>query len=549
MSEPTLRSIYDVAADLGLQADDLEPYGKVMAKLSPAVRQRPRHTTEPAKLVLMTAITPTPAGEGKTTTTIGLVQGLRRQGIRAVAALREPSLGPCFGVKGGGAGAGKSTIEPSQRINLHFTGDLHAITSAHNLLAAMIDNHLQQGNALNIDPRKVVWPRVIDMNDRALRQVMVGMGGTAHGIPRQGSFDITAASEVMAMLCLAEDAEDLRARIDRALVAWTRDGQPVLAGQLNASGSMLVLLREALQPNLVQTYEGAPAVVHGGPFANIAHGCNSIVATRTALHLGDIVVTEAGFAFDLGGEKFLDIKMRTAGLPVHAVVLVATTRALKMHGGTALADVGKVDVAAVMRGIANLDAHLDSIQKYGIQPVVAINRFLTDADEELQAVIAHCAARGVQAAVSSHFADGGAGAEELAKIVWQTVQKSSGKYQPMYAVDDSIEQKVAAIATNIYGADGVEWSAEAKKDLRQLEKLGYGKLLICMAKTQGSLSDDPKKLGRPKGWKLNVRGLVLSAGAGFVVVLTGDLMRMPGLPAKPAAERINLVNGEIVGLS
>jgi formate--tetrahydrofolate ligase len=543
-----LLPIADVAAQLGLQAADLEPYGRHMAKLDPRLLQRPRHSGAPPKLVLVSAMTPTPAGEGKTTTTIGLTQGLRHLGVRAVAALREPSLGPCFGVKGGGTGAGRSQIEPSQRINLHCTGDLHAITAAHNLLAACIDNHLQHGNRLDIDPRRVVWPRVLDVNDRALRHVMVGLGGSAHGVPREASFDITAASEVMAVLGLAHDEADLRARLERMLVAWTRDGRPVLAGQLGVTGALLVLLREALWPNLVQTTEGAPAIVHCGPFANIAHGCNSVLATRLALHLGDVVCTEAGFAFDLGGEKFLDIKARSAGLGVHAVVLVATVRALKLHGGVALGQLATADVEAVRRGLANLDAHLDAVQAFGLRAVVAVNHFVSDDDSECEAILDHCAARGVTAAVSRHFADGGRGAADLARAVLAVAAESDGRYRTLYEPDQPLDQKVEQVARTVYGAASVEWSAQARKDLHRLQQLGYDGLSVCMAKTQSSLSDDPKRLGRPLGHVLHVRELVLSAGAGFVVVLTGELMRMPGLPASPQAERIDVEDGEVRGL-
>ncbi|MCB9740155.1 MAG: formate--tetrahydrofolate ligase [Deltaproteobacteria bacterium] len=544
-----LRPIRAIAAGLGISDDELLPYGHDKAKVSLTVLQRPRHQERPARLVLVSAITPTPAGEGKTTTTIGVGQALGRLGERVVLALREPSLGPCMGVKGGAAGGGWSQIGPAVQINLHFTGDFHAITSAHNLLAATLDNHLHHGNALDIDPQRVMWRRVLDMNDRSLRNVIIGLGGPTQGTPRETGFDITAASEIMAMLCLAESFEDLRARLDRTLVAMTRSGEPVTAGQLGVTGALLALLHDAIQPNLVQTLEGQPVIVHGGPFANIAHGCNSVLATRMAMHLGDIVLTEAGFGFDLGAEKFFDIKARMAGLPVHATLLVATVRALKMHGGVAKDALRQPDVEALRRGLANLDAHLDNAEKFGVPAVVAVNRFADDSDEEVAAILDHCAARGVRAAPSEHFAKGGAGALEVARALLQATDGHDGSYSPVYPLDAPVADKIEAIARTIYGADGIVLSAKARRDVRDIAALGLSDLPICIAKTQNSLSDNPKLRGRPTGFEVKVERILPNAGAGFLVVITGEIMRMPGLPKVPAAEKIDVRDGAIVGLT
>jgi formate--tetrahydrofolate ligase len=543
-----LRPLEALAAALGLGADDWRPCDRRIAKVDPRVLARPRARTAPARLVLVSAITPTPAGEGKTTTSIGLADALARLGERVCLALREPSLGPVFGMKGGGTGGGASRLVPAERIDLHFTGDFHAVTSAHNLLAALIDNHLHFGNALGIDPRRILWRRVLDVNDRALRNAIVGLGGPHEGMPRETGFDITAASEVMAMLCLAEDAEDLRARIDRLLVGFTFAGEPVTARGLHASGAMLALLRDALWPNLVQTREGTPALVHGGPFANIAHGCSSVLATRLALHGADWAVTEAGFGFDLGAEKFFDIKCRAAGLDAAAVVLVATVRALKLHGGASLEDLGRPDAAALRRGLANLDKHVENIRCFGEVPVVAVNRFASDAPEELDAVLARCAELGVPAAPTDHFARGGEGALALAREVVSHAERGARAFRPLYALDAPVPEKILAVARAMYGARGVAFTKAAKRDLADVERLGYAGLPVCIAKTPASLSDDPRLRGRPEGFEVSVRGIQIHAGAGFLVVLTGEILRMPGLPRRPRAESIDLRDGEIVGL-
>jgi formate--tetrahydrofolate ligase len=540
-----MRPISDVAADLGLAPEHLIPYGHHIAKVRlEALDAAPRK----GRLVLVSAITPTPAGEGKTTTSIGLTQGLRRLGHNAVAALREPSLGPCFGVKGGGTGGGQSKLEPSAKINLHFTGDFHAVTAAHNLLAAMIDNHLHHGNPRGIDPHRVVWPRVLDVNDRALRNVLVGLGGKADGVPREASFDITAASEVMAVLCLATDRDDLRARLGRLLVAWDNDGQPVRAHELGAVGAMCALLDDAILPNLVQTTEGAPAIVHGGPFANIAHGCNSVLATRLALGYADWVITEAGFGFDLGAEKFIDIKCRTAGLDPDLVVLVATLKALKMHGGVALDQLATPDPAAVARGLPNLERHLESIAGFGKRAVVALNGFPTDTDEERAVVAACCARAGAGFADARHFAQGGAGAESLAAEVVRVAALPSEPVRFAYELSDTIQDKIRKIAQKVYGADDIVVTPEAMRDLGLARKAGLAAAPICMAKTQNSVSDDPKRRGRPTGFTITIRRALPNAGAGFIVVLTGDIMRMPGLPAEPQAFGVDVVDGNIVGV-
>jgi formate--tetrahydrofolate ligase len=543
-----VRPIAELAASLGLAPGEWRPYGDDVAKVDPRLLEAPRRAGGTPRLVLVSAITPTPAGEGKTTTSIGLAQGLARLGESVCLALREPSLGPVFGMKGGGTGTGRSALAPAERINLHFTGDFHAVTSAHNLLAALLDNHLYWGNRLRIDPRRVLWKRVLDMNDRALRNVIVGLGGPGQGVPRETGFDITAASEVMAILCLARDEDDLRARLARILVAFRDDGSPVTADDLAAPGAMLALLRDALWPNLVQTGEGVPALVHGGPFANIAHGCNSAIATRLALQLADWTITEAGFGFDLGAEKFFDIKCRTAGLDADAVVLVATLRALKMHGGAGADALERPDPGAVARGLANLDKHVENIRCFGERPVVTLNRFTADRDDEIDVVRAHCAALGVPFAVSDHVAAGGEGALELARAVREQASGPRGRFAPLYRLEDSFPDKVFAVASRMYGAKGVVLTKEAERDLREVRRLGYEGLPVCVAKTQASLSDDPKRRGRPFDFEVTVRSIQINAGAGFLVALTGEILRMPGLPRKPLAESIDLRDGEIVGV-
>ena len=540
-----LRPILDVAEDLGLTAPDLTLYGDHKAKVGLHVLAGERSE---GRLILVSAITPTPAGEGKTTTTIGLAQAMRRMGHRAVAALREPSMGPCFGVKGGGTGGGRSCIEPSVDINLHFNGDFHAVTSAHNLLAAAIDNHLHQGNALQIDPRRVLWPRVLDVNDRSLRNVMVGLGGVSGGMPRQGTFDITAASEVMAILCLSEDPDDLRRRLDRILVAFTPQRKPIYAHQLGVTGALMALLRDAMRPNLVQTTEGTPVLVHGGPFANIAHGCSSVIATRLALKLGDWAITEAGFGFDLGAEKFFDIKCRQADLDTAAVVLVATVRALKYHGGVDLDALHTPDAAAVERGLANLDKHIESVRTFKERVVVAINRFDTDHADEIEVIRRHCADLSVPVAVTDHFARGGDGAYELARTVVAIAETASEPFEPLYSLRDPVPDKIRKIAAAMYGASGVAITQSARRDLASIKRLGLTELPICMAKTQSSLSDNPRLRGRPRDFQMRVRRVIPNVGAGFLVVLTGDMMRMPGLPREPQALHVDLVNDEIVGI-
>jgi formate--tetrahydrofolate ligase len=547
-SVPGPRPIAEVAAALGIRNGESRPYGDDIAKVDPALLGAARRRAGTPRLVLVSAITPTAAGEGKTTTSIGLAQGLAQLGESVCLALREPSLGPVFGMKGGGTGGGRSRLVPSERINLHFTGDFHAITSAHNLLAALLDNHLYWGNSLRIDPRRVLWKRVLDMNDRALRNVIVGLGGAGQGVPRETGFDITAASEVMAMLCLARDEDDLRARIERLLVAFTEDGDPVTAKHLAAAGAMLALLRDALWPNLVQTIEGVPALVHGGPFANIAHGCNSAIATRMALHCADWAVTEAGFGFDLGAEKFFDIKCRSAGLEADAVVLVATVRALKLHGGVAADALEKPDPGAVARGLPNLEKHVENIGCFGERPLVALNRFGADRDDEIDVVRARCAELGVPFAVSDHFALGGEGAVELARAVVEQARGARTPFRPLYSLEDPFPDKVRAVASRMYGARGVVFTKEAQRDLRELRRLGYEQLPVCIAKTPASLSDDPKLRGRPRDFDVTVRSIQINAGAGFLVALTGEILRMPGLPRRPLAESMDVHDGEIVGV-
>ena len=542
-----MRPITEIAATAGIDEAYMEQYGRYKAKVSSALlRESPRKN---GKLILVTAITPTPAGEGKTTTTVGLADGLRKLGKNAVVALREPSLGPVFGLKGGAAGGGWAQVVPMEDINLHFTGDFHAIGAANNLLCAMVDNHIYQGNALGIDPKSIPLHRCVDMNDRQLRYTVDGIGGRVNGVPREDSWDITVASEVMAVFCLAESVADLKARLGRIIVGYTYDGAPVTASDIKAVGAMTALLRDAISPNLVQTLEGTPAFVHGGPFANIAHGCNSVIATRMALKLGDYAVTEAGFGADLGAEKFLDIKCRTAGLEPDAVVIVATVRALKMHGGKAKTDLGSEDLAALERGLPNLLRHVSNIRDvYGLPSVVAINRFPTDTDAELALVVQKCAELGVKAVESNAWAQGGAGARALAEEVVQLCEQPH-TFRFSYALDGSIEEKLEAIATRIYRADGVAFTPAAKKQIAQLSALGFGELPVCVAKTQYSFSDNPALLGAPEGFTVTVRNVKVSAGAGFLVALTGDIMTMPGLPKRPAAENIDVdETGKLIGL-
>ena len=545
--EAQMQHIREIAAKLDICEDDLEMYGKYKAKISLDAWNKVKNDKD-GKLILVTAINPTPAGEGKTTTSVGLADALNKQGKKVAVALREPSLGPCFGLKGGAAGGGYAQVVPMEDINLHFTGDFHAITTAHNLLAAVIDNHIQQGNALDIDVRRVAWKRVLDLNDRALRHVVIGMGGKAHGVPRETGFDITVASEMMAILCLSSDLEDMKKRLGQIVVAYTRDGRAVRADELNVTGALTLLFKDAIKPNLVQTLEGTPALIHGGPFANIAHGCNSVMATKFALKFADVVVTEAGFGADLGAEKFLDIKCRFAGIHPDAVVIVATVRALKMHGGLPKTELGKVDMAALEKGLANLTKHIENVQKFGLPAVVAINAFPTDTREELDFVEEKCVAMGASVALSEVWAKGGEGGLELADKVMEAMEKPSN-FRFMYEVEQSIPEKIGAVAREIYGADGVDFTGPAKKQLAEIEALGLDKMPVCMAKTQYSLSDGPTKLGRPEGFRITVKELRISAGAGFIVALTGDILTMPGLPKKPAAENMDIdVQGRITGL-
>jgi formate--tetrahydrofolate ligase len=544
-----IQPIEKIAGKLNIPKDDIEHYGHYKAKISLDYF----HSLDNAptgKLILVTAVNPTPAGEGKTTATVGLGDALNRLGKRAVICLREPSLGPCFGVKGGAAGGGYAQVVPMEDINLHFTGDFHAIGAAHNLLAAMLDNHLNHGNALNIDINRITWRRVVDMNDRALRDIVLGLGGTANGIPRESGYDITVASEVMAIFCLSESLKELRERLGKIVVAYTRDKKPVTAADLKAHGAMTVLLKDALKPNLVQTLENNPAFVHGGPFANIAHGCNSVLATKLAMRLAEYTVTEAGFGADLGAEKFLDIKCRKAGLQPNAVVIVATVRALKMHGGVLKADLGKPNPAAVEKGIANLEKHLENIRMYNLPAIVAINHFTADTDEEIAVIENHCKKLGVQVIKADHWARGGAGAENLARAVIELAEQPRvNDFQFLYTDEMSLWNKVRAIAQNIYGADNIMADVKVRQKFKDLEAAGHSRLPVCMAKTQYSLSTDPLLLGRPKNFDVPIRDVKLSAGAGFVVVLLGDIMTMPGLPKVPAAEIIDInEKGEIVGL-
>ena len=543
-----MRPITEVAAAAGLDAEDLELYGRYKAKLSADVWKKTADKPD-GKLVLVTAINPTPAGEGKTTTTVGLGEALAKMGRKAMIALREPSLGPVFGIKGGAAGGGYAQVVPMEDINLHFTGDMHAITAANNLLCAMLDNHMQQGNVLGIDPRRIVFTRVMDMNDRALRNITIGLGGKVNGVPREDHFMITVASEVMAILCLAKDLDDLKKRFGDILVAYTFAGKPVYARDLHAEGAMTALMRDAIKPNLVQTLEGTPALMHGGPFANIAHGCNSIQATRLAMKLADIAITEAGFGADLGAEKFMDIKCRKAGISPDCIVLVATVRALKYNGGVPKTELNAPNMDVLERGICNLDAHLDNMKKFGVPVVVAINAFPTDTAEEMEFIRKHCAERGVRVALSEVFAKGGEGGEELAREVLTVLDEGKADFHMLYEDELPLEEKIRKIAKEIYGADGVTFAPAAHKELMNITDMGYGSLPVCIAKTQYSLSDDASLLGRPSPFVVSVRSARLAAGAGFVVVETGAVMTMPGLPKVPAAEKIDVDNaGVITGL-
>lgn len=546
--EAQMVHIREVAAKLDIPEDDLELYGKYKAKLSDELIRRVSDRKD-GKLILVTAINPTPAGEGKTTTSVGLGEAFGRLGKRAVIALREPSLGPCFGIKGGAAGGGYAQVVPMEDLNLHFTGDFHAITSANNLLAALLDNHIQQGNELGIDPRQIVWKRCMDMNDRVLRNIVVGLGSKMDGMVREDHFVITVASEIMAILCLADDMHDLKRRLGRIIVAYTFDGKPVTADDLKATGAMAALLKDALKPNLIQTLEHTPAIVHGGPFANIAHGCNSVRATKTALKLANYVITEAGFGADLGAEKFFDIKCRKAGLAPDAVVLVATVRALKYNGGVAKADLGTENLDALKKGIVNLEKHIENLQKFGVPVVVTLNSFVTDTKAETDYVEQFCRERGCEFALSEVWEKGGEGGIELANKVLLTLEQKESHFKPLYPDDMSLEDKIATVAREIYGADGVTYSAAAKKELKRIADMGMSSFPVCMAKTQYSLSDDQTKLGRPTGFTINVREVYVSAGAGFVVAVTGSIMTMPGLSKNPAAYGIDVNDdGVITGL-
>ena len=546
--EAELVHIKEVAEKLGINEDELEFYGKYKAKISDELWESVKDR-EDGKLVLVTAINPTPAGEGKTTTSIGLGEAMALLGKKAVLALREPSLGPCFGIKGGAAGGGYAQVVPMEDLNLHFTGDFHAITSANNLLAALLDNHIQQGNQLGIDPRQVVWKRCMDMNDRALRNIVIGLGSKMDGMVREDHFIITVASEIMAVLCLADNMEDLKRRLCRIIVAYSFDGTPITADDLHATGSMAALLKDAIKPNLIQTLEHNPAIVHGGPFANIAHGCNSVRATKTALKLGDIAITEAGFGADLGAEKFFDIKCRKAGLKPDAVVLVATIRALKYNGGVPKADLAKEDLESLKKGIVNLEKHIENLQKFGVPVVVTLNSFVTDTKEEIAFVENFCKERNCEFALSEVWEKGGEGGIELAKKVLDTLEHKEAHFKPLYDDKMSLMDKIKTIATEIYGADDVTYSKAALKELKHIEEMGMGNFPVCMAKTQYSLSDDASKLGRPTGFTVNVREVYVSAGAGFVVAITGSIMTMPGLPKVPAANNIDVTNdGVITGL-
>jgi formate--tetrahydrofolate ligase len=545
--EATMKAITEIAGIIGLSEDDIELYGKYKAKVSLKVWERIKNRPS-GKLVLVTAITPTPAGEGKTTNTVGLGMALNKLGKKAIIGLREPSLGPSFGIKGGAAGGGYSQVVPMEDINLHFTGDIHAVTTAHNLLAAILDNHIHQGNALNIDPRQIVLRRAMDLNERALRNIVIGLGGKINGVPRESGFDISVASELMAVLCLASDLMDLKERFRRIVVAYTYEGEAVTAGDLKAEGSMALLMKDAIKPNLVQTLENTPAFIHGGPFANIAHGCNSLMATQMGLKLGDYMVTEAGFGADLGAEKFFDLKCRYGDLKPDAVVVVASIRALKNHGGVAKEKLAEINMEALEKGIGNLEKQLENIRLFGVPAVVALNEFPTDSQEEIELVVKKCAALGVEVAVSQVWARGSEGGLELAKKVIAAAEKPS-EFNLLYATEQPLKKKIEIIADKIYGADGVDYSKDADNMIAKLEKLGYGNLPVCIAKTQYSLSDDANLKGRPQGFRVNIREIKLSAGAGFIVAIAGAVMTMPGLGKTPAAEKIDIkANGEIVGL-
>ena len=546
--EAKMLHIREVAEKLGIAEDELELYGKYKAKLSDELIERVKDEPD-GKLILVTAINPTPAGEGKTTISVGLGEAFGQLGKKAVIALREPSLGPCFGIKGGAAGGGYAQVVPMEDLNLHFTGDFHAITSANNLLAALLDNHIQQGNALGIDPRQVVWKRCLDMNDRVLRNIVVGLGRKMDGMVREDHFVITVASEIMAVLCLSDDMHDLKRRLGKIIVAYTYDGKPVTADDIKATGAMAALLKDALKPNLIQTLEHTPAIVHGGPFANIAHGCNSVRATKTALKLADYVITEAGFGADLGAEKFFDIKSRMAGLHPDAVVLVATVRALKYNGGVAKADLGEENLEALKKGIVNLEKHIENLQKYGVPVVVTLNSFVTDTKAETDYIEQFCRERDCEFALAKVWENGGKGGVELAEKVLKTLETKESHFKPLYADDLSLEEKIETIAKEIYGADGVTYASAAAKELKRIADMGMSDFPVCMAKTQYSLSDDQTKLGRPSGFTINVREVYVSAGAGFVVAITGAIMTMPGLPKNPAAYGIDVDdNGVITGL-
>lgn len=542
-----MRPIKEIAANFGIAEDDLELYGKYKTKLSDEYLKSIERNDN-GKLILVTAINPTPAGEGKTTISIGLADALNRLGKKTMVALREPSLGPCFGVKGGAAGGGYAQVVPMEELNLHFTGDFHAITSANNLLAAMLDNHIQQGNALQIDTRQIVWKRCLDMNDRVLRNVVVGLGAKADGFVREDHFVITVATEIMAILCLANDMDDLKERLGKIIVAYNYAGEPVTAADLKAVGAMAALLKDAIKPNMIQTLEGTPALVHGGPFANIAHGCNSVRATKAALKMADYVVTEAGFGADLGAEKFMDIKCRKAGIAPDAVVILATVKALKYNGGVKKDELAAPNLEAVKKGIVNLDKHIENLHAFGVPVVVTLNSFLTDTQEEYEFIKKHCEDMGCEFALARVWAEGGKGGEELAKKVIKTIENKKSGLKFTYELDAPLKDKIEAIAKKIYGAGSVSYSSEASRMLKKLEKMGYGNLPVCMAKNQYSLSDDPNALGRPEGFNVNIREVYVSAGAGFVVVITGTVMTMPGLPKVPAAENIDVVDDKIVGL-
>lgn len=546
--ETALKPVSEIAAKLGVPESDLRPYGKYIAKLPPSLIDEEKMKGK--KLILVTALTPTPAGEGKTTTSIGLTEGLNRIGIKAAAVIREPSLGPVFGMKGGAAGGGYAQVLPMEEINLHFTGDLSAIEKANNLLAALIDNHLHsQGNTLNIDPRKVTWKRVMDMNDRALRDIVIGLGGDTQGVPRESGFDITAASEVMAALCLAEDLSDLKEKFGNIVIGYTRENMPVFARDLKAHGAMAALMKHAVMPNLVQTIEGNPAIIHGGPFANIAQGTNSLIATKTGLSLADYVVTEAGFAGELGAEKFLNIKCVYGNLKPDAVVVTATVRALKYHGGVALSDLKKEDVDALKLGMANLEKHIENVQRFNLVPVVAVNKFITDTDAEIAAVIDRCAELGVKAEICEGWEKGGSGTTALAKAVRDAAESGESDFKPLYDHAWSIEKKIETIAREMYGAAGVAYTGKARKQIRLFEKIGLDKLPVCIAKTQKSLSDNPLLTNRPEGFTVTIREFDIAVGAGFIVPIAGAIMRMPGLPATPASETIDTdAAGNITGL-